>query len=128
MNMIEKIRRYAEKYDDYDRRDKLSYRERTANEHARYVLDDLIKELENEKPENDVDLIKVLEQDSKPVLVDENAKIDLAGEKEKADVGINRDGEVPAEAVHAGREGFTKEVPEIHAGLSATGSTEKSEG
>ena len=49
MNIIEKIRRYAEKYDDYDRRDKLTYRERTANEHARYVLDDLIKDLEKQE-------------------------------------------------------------------------------
>ena len=112
---INYIRKYeAEKYDDYDRRDKLTYRERTANEHARLVLDDLIKELEK--------------QEEKPALVDENAKIDLAGEKEKADVRVNRDGEVPAEAVHTGRSGSTKEVSEIHAGLSATGSTEKSEG
>ena len=101
---INYIRKYeAEKYDDYDRRDKLTYRECTANEHARYVLDDLIKELEK--------------QEEKPVLVDENAKIDLAGEKEKADVGINRDGEVPAEAVHGSRAGSEKEVSEVHTGL-----------
>lgn len=102
---INYIRKYeAEKYDDYDRRDKLTYRERTANEHARLVLDDLIIELEK--------------QEEKPTLVDENAKIDLAGEKEKADVGINRDGEVPAEAVHGSRAGSEKEVSEIHTGLS----------
>ena len=100
---INYIRKYeAEKYDDYDRRDKLTYRERTANEHARYVLDDLVKALEasEEKP-----------------IIDENAKIDLAGEKEKADVGVNRDGKVPAEAVHGSGAGSEKEVSEVHAGL-----------
>ena len=112
---INYIRKYeAEKYDDYDRRDKLTYRERTANEHARYVLDDLIKELEK--------------QEEKPVLVDENAKIDLAGEREKADVGINRDGEVPTEAVHGSRTGLTEKIPEVHAELSATGTAKASEG
>ena len=111
---INYIRKYeAEKYDDYDRRDKLTYRERTANEHARYVLDDLIKALEasEEKP-----------------IIDENAKIDLAGEKEKADVGINGNGEVPAEAVRTGRSGSTEKVPEVHAGLSEVRSTEESKG
>lgn len=103
-SIIEKIQKYAiDKYDDYDRRDKLSLRERMTNEHARYVLDDLIKALEasEEKP-----------------IIDENAKIDLAGEKEKADVGINRDGEVPAEAVHTSRKRSKEEVSETHAGLS----------
>ena len=110
---INYIRKYeAEKYDDYDRRDKLTYRERTANEHARLVLDDLIKELEK--------------QEEKPVLVDENAKIDLAGEKEKSDVGINGNGEVPTEAVRTGRSGSTEKISEVHTGLSATGSTEES--
>ena len=112
---INYIRKYeAEKYDDYDRRDKLTYRERTANEHARYVLDDLIKELEK--------------QEKKPVLVDENAKIDLAGEREKADVGINRDGEVPAEAVHGSGIGLAEKVPEVHSKLSETGTAETSKG
>ena len=109
---INYIRKYeAEKYDDYDRRDTLSYRERTANEHARLVLDDLIKELEK--------------QEEKPI-IDENAKIDLAGEKEKADVGVNRDGKVPAEDVHGSRPRPAKEVSEIHTGLSEVRSTETS--
>ena len=112
MNIIEKIRRYAEKYDDYDRRDKLTYRERMANEHARHVLDDLIKELE--KPE-------------KPI-IDENARIDLAGEKEKADVRVIGNGEVPAEAIRTSRSGLAKEVSEVHAGLSEVRSTEESKG
>lgn len=112
MNIIEKIRRYAEKYDDYDRRDKLTYRERTANEHARYVLDDLIKELE--KPE-------------KP-LVDENAKIDLSGEKEKADVRVIGNGEVSEENVHRSRTGLAEKVPEVHSKLSETGTAETSKG
>ena len=112
---INYIRKYeAEKYDDYDRRDKLTYRERTANEHARYVLDDLIKELEK--------------QEEKPVLVDENAKIDLAGEKEKADVGIIRNGEVLAENVHGSGIGLAEKVPEIHTELSETGTAETSKG
>ena len=114
MNIIEKIRRYAEKYDDYDRRDKLTYRERTANEHARYVLDDLIKELEK--------------QEEKLVLVDENAKIDLAGEKEKADVRVIGNGEVSEENVHRSRTGLTEKVPEVHAELSETGTAKASEG
>ena len=112
MNIIEKIRRYAEKYDDYDRRDKLTYRERMANEHARYVLDDLIKELE--KPE-------------KP-LVDENAKIDLSGEKEKADVRVIGNGEVSEENVHRSRTGLAEKVPEVHSKLSETGTAETSKG
>ena len=100
---INYIRKYeAEKYDDYDRRDKLTYRERTANEHARFVLDDLISVLEKQES-------------------------DLAGEKEIADVGINRDGEIPAEDVHGSRPRPAKEVSEIHTGLSKTGSTETSE-
>ena len=103
-SIIEKIQKYAiEKYDDYDRRDKLSLRERMVNEHARYVLDDLIK---------------VLEASEEKPIIDENAKIDLAGEKEKADVGVNRDGKVPAEAVHGSGAGSEKEVSEIHTGLS----------
>ena len=112
---INYIRKYeAEKYDDYDRRDKLTYRERTANEHARYVLNDLIKELEK--------------QDSKPALVDENAKIDLAGEKEKADVRVIGNGEVSEEIVHRSRTGLTEKVPEVHTELSETGTAEASEG
>ena len=112
---INYIRKYeAEKYDDYDRRDKLTYRERTANEHARLVLDALIKELEK--------------QEEKPVLVDENAKIDLAGEKEKADVRVIGNGEVPAESVHTCRERLAKEVSGIHTELSGVGKTEESKG
>lgn len=120
--IITEIQFYAvEKYDDYDRKDKLTLKERMANEHARAVINDLVKAMKAIAVDAAIEADKVETKE-------ENMRIDLAGEKEKADVGTNGNGEVPAEVVRTGREGLAEEVPEIHAGLSATGSTEESKG
>ena len=125
-NIIEKIQKYAaEKYDDYDRRDKLSYKERTANEHARAVIDDLVTALKAMTVDAKIEADKA---ETVPQYIADNAKIDLAGEKEKADVGIIRNGEVLAENVHGSGIGLAEKVPEIHSKLSETGTAETSKG
>ena len=124
--IITEMELYAiEKYDDYDRRDKISLRERMANEQARAVIEDLVKAMKAVAVDAAIEADKV---ETAQQYIADDAKIDLAGEKEKADVGINRDGEVPAEAVHRSRTGLTEKVPEIHAELSETGTAEASKG
>lgn len=92
INYLEAIKKYEiEKYDDYDRRNELTMRERMANEEARNVLEGLLNHLETLNAEE---------------------------VKESKDVGTDGDGEVPAKAVHGSRTGSEKEVSEIHAGLS----------
>ena len=111
--IITEMELYAiKKYDDYDRRDKISLKERMANEQARAVIEDLVKAMKA------VAVDAAIEADKAPRYIADDAKIDLAGEKEKADVGINRDGEVPAEAVHTSGKRSKEEVSEIHTGLS----------
>lgn len=91
INYLKAIKEYEiEKYDDYDRRNGLSMRERMANEEARNVLEKLLKHLES--------------------LNDEV--------KENEDVRTDGDGEVPAETVLDSRAGSEEEVSEVHAGLS----------
>lgn len=97
---IEAIKKYsADKYDDYESKDKLTMRERMANESARDVLEKLVKHLE-----------AMNEEEPKESKVDEV--------KENSNVGTDGNGEVPAKAVHGSRTGSEKEVSEIHAGLS----------
>lgn len=92
INYLEAIKKYEiEKYDDYDRRNELSTRERMANEAARDVLEGLLKHLE---------------------------ALNAEEVKESKDVGTDGNGEVSAEAVHGSRAGSEKEVSEIHTGFS----------
>ena len=92
INYLEAIKKYEiEKYDDYDRRNELTMRERMANEEARNVLEGLLNHLE---------------------------ALNAEEVKESKDVGTDGNGEVPAEAVRTGRSGSTKEVSEVHTGLS----------
>ena len=101
INYLEAIKKYEiEKYDDYDRRNELTMRERMANEEARNVLEGLLKHLEElnaEEPKEEKQADEV---------------------KENEDVRADGNGEVPAEAVHGSRAGSEKEVSEVHAGLS----------
>ena len=120
--IITEMQFYAvEKYDDYDRKDKLTLKERMANEQARAVIDDLVKAMKAVAVDAAIEADKV-------ETAEENMRIDLAGEKEKSDVGINGNGEVPAEAVRTGRSGSTEKVSEVHTGLSEVRSTEESKG
>lgn len=108
INYIEAIKKYsADKYDDYENKDKLTMRERMANESARDVLEKLVKHLE-----------AMNEEEPKESKADEV--------KENSNVGANGDGKVPAEAVHGSRTRSAEKVPEVHTGLSKTGSTETS--
>ena len=92
INYLEAIKKYEiEKYDDYDRRNELTMRERMANEEARNVLEGLLNHLE---------------------------ALNAEEVKESKDVGTDGDGTVSAEAVHTSRKRSEKEVSEVHAGLS----------
>lgn len=100
INYFEAIKKYEiEKYDDYDRRNELSMKERMANENARNVLEGLLKHLEGlnaEEPKEEKQAEEV---------------------KENSNVGTDGNGEVSAEAVHGSRAGSEKEVSEVHTGL-----------
>ena len=101
INYLEAIKKYEiEKYDDYDRRNDLTLKERMANENARNVLEGLLKHLEGLNAEEPK----------------EEKKADEV--KENSNVGTDGNGEVSAEAVHAVRSRSAEEVPEIHTGLS----------
>ena len=101
INYFEAIKKYEiEKYDDYDRRNELTMRERMANESARNVLEGLLKHLEALNAEEPQEEKKAEEV------------------KENSNVGTDGDGSVPAEAVHGSRAGSEKEVSEVHTGLS----------
>lgn len=100
INYFEAIKKYEiEKYDDYDRRNELTMRERMANEEARNVLEGLLNHLE---------------------------ALNAEEVKESKDVRTDGDGEIPAETVLDSRPRPAKEVSEVHSGLSKTGSTETS--
>lgn len=103
INYFEAIKKYEiEKYDDYDRRNDLTMKERMANESARNVLEGLLKHLEGlsaEEPKEEKQADEV---------------------KENSNVGTDGNGETLAEDVHAVRPRSAEEVPEIHAGLSET--------
>lgn len=111
INYLEAIRKYEiEKYDDYDRRNELTMRERMANENARNVLEGLLKHLEGlnaEEPKEEKQAEEV---------------------KENSNVGTDGNGEVSAEAVHGSGIGLAEKVPEIHTELSETGTAETSKG
>ena len=100
INYFEAIKKYEiEKYDDYDRRNNLTLKERMANESARNVLEGLLKHLEGlnaEEPKEEKQAEEV---------------------KENSNVGTDGNGKVSAEAVHGSRAGSEKEVSEVHAGL-----------
>ena len=100
INYFEAIKKYEiEKYDDYDRRNNLTLKERMANESARNVLEGLLKHLEGLNAEEPKEEKKAEEV------------------KENSNVGTDGNGEVPAEAVHGSRAGSEKEVSEVHTGL-----------
>lgn len=99
--IIEEIQKYSAKYDDYDRKDKLSLRERMANENARIILSDLSEKM-------------------KAAAVDAMITADKAAEdeeKEQADVGINGNGEVSAKTVCTSRLRPAETLSQIHTGL-----------
>lgn len=94
INYLKAIKEYEiEKYDDYDRRNELSMRERMANEEARNVLEGLLNHLE---------------------------ALNAEEVKESKDVGTDGDGEIPEEDVHTVRSRSAEEVSEIHSGFSET--------
>ena len=100
INYFEAIKKYEiEKYDDYDRRNDLTLKERMANENARNVLEGLLKHLEGLNVEEPKEEKKAEEV------------------KENSNVGTDGNGEVPAEAVHGSRAGSEEKVSEVHAGL-----------
>lgn len=100
INYLKAIKEYEiKKYDDYDRRNDLTMKERMANESARNVLEGLLKHLEGlnaEEPKEEKQADEV---------------------KENSNVGTDGNGEVSAKAVHGSRAGSEEEVSEVHAGL-----------
>ena len=100
INYLEAIKKYEiEKYDDYDRRNELTLKERMANENARNVLEGLLKHLEGlgaEEPKEEKKAEEV---------------------KENSNVGTDGNGEVSAEAVPSSRAGSEEKVSEVHTGL-----------
>ena len=90
------INRREHDYDELSTGEKISIKRRIYNETAREVLDDILDGLCGEIA------IKIVSMGDEEYACEE--------EKEKADVGANEDGEVPAEAVRTSGDGSAKTV------------------